>query len=150
MGAFVIGAWMGGCGCTDAMNVLHIGGSGGATLRVGVMGHVSADWEGDGRISASGDKAVGGADATAERVRALDINSPRGGNGGGGTSGYRNLYRPSLKTVAKYILTRSIMDLCLVAGRRPGARISKWQCEQDILDLDGIREAERAADAERD
>ena len=59
MGASVVGAWMRGFGCADVGNVLHRGGSGGSPLRVGVLGHVPAGWEGDGRISPLGDMLTG-------------------------------------------------------------------------------------------
>ena len=63
MGASVAGDWSGWDGCAENGNVLHCSGSGGAPLRVGVMGHVPADWEGAGRISPSYDTADDGADA---------------------------------------------------------------------------------------
>ena len=50
-------------------------------------------------------------------------------------------------TVAQFIATRLIMDLCLAAARRPGARVSKRWWEQEGLDLEGIWEA---AEAEMD
>ena len=42
------------------------------------------------------------------------------------------------------------MDLCLATGRLPGARVSKRWLEQEITDLEGIREADWVAEAERD
>ena len=68
----------------DVVNVLHHSGSGGALIRVGVVGCVPVDWEGVGRISPSGDTAIGGEIYTAEWVRDLDLTSPGGGNGDGG------------------------------------------------------------------
>ena len=53
-------------------------------------------------------------------------------------------------TVTQFIVTRPIMDLCLAAARRPGAQVSKRWWEQEGRDLEGIREAARAAEAERD
>ena len=41
--------------------------------------------------------------------------------------------------VAKYIITRPIMDLCERSARRPGARMSRWWWEQDGLDLEGAK-----------
>ena len=41
-------------------------------------------------------------------------------------------------TVAQYIATRPIMDLCLAAKRRPGLRVTIRWCEQEGLDLEGI------------
>ena len=41
-------------------------------------------------------------------------------------------------TVAQYIATRPIMDLCLVANRRPGPRVKMRRWEQEGLDLDGM------------
>ena len=64
MGASVVGAWMRGFGCADVGNVLHRGGSGGAPLRVGVVGCVPEDWEGTRRFSPSGDTVTEGADDT--------------------------------------------------------------------------------------
>ena len=43
-------------------------------------------------------------------------------------------------TVVKYIVTRPILDLCLSAAQRPGARVSKQWWEQEGLYLEGIRE----------
>ena len=48
----------------------------------------------------------------------------------------------SHKTAAQFIATRPIMDLCLVAERRPGSRVTKRQWEQDTLDH-GLRYAIR-------
>ena len=42
-------------------------------------------------------------------------------------------------TVAKYIATRPIMDLCLAAKQRLGPRVATQWWEQEGLDLDGIR-----------
>ena len=53
-------------------------------------------------------------------------------------------------TAAQFVATRPIMDLCLAAARRPGARVSEWWRKQEGLDLKGIREAAQAAEAERD
>ena len=44
-------------------------------------------------------------------------------------------------TVAQFIATRPIMDLCLAAAQRPVSRVSKWWWEQDGLDLEGMRTA---------
>ena len=61
------------------------------------MGCVHAYWEGAGRISSSGDTAVDRADATLEQERDMDIPLHEGGDGGGGTAGYRNLRHLSPK-----------------------------------------------------
>ena len=46
-------------------------------------------------------------------------------------------------TVAQYIATRPIMDLCLVANRRLRPRVKMGWWEQDGLDLEGMRTAAR-------
>ena len=46
-------------------------------------------------------------------------------------------------TVAQFILTRPIMELCLAAERRPGSRVANQWCDQDRLDLEGMRTAAR-------
>ena len=51
------------------------------------------------------------------------------------------------KTVAQYIATRPIVDLCLVAKLSPGPRVTMRWLEQESLDLEGIRAA--AQEAER-
>ena len=43
-------------------------------------------------------------------------------------------------TVAQYIATRTILDLCKQATQRPGARLSQWWWEQTGIDLKGARE----------
>ena len=91
MGTFVTGDCTVGVWCADVGNVLHRSGSGGATLQVGVVGHVPADWEGAGRISTLGNTAADGEDATEEWVWYLDTPSPGGGDGGGYNVVYRNL-----------------------------------------------------------
>ena len=48
-------------------------------------------------------------------------------------------------TVAQFIVTRPIMDLCLAAERRPGSRVAKRWREQDIMDLDGTRITDQEA-----
>ena len=49
-------------------------------------------------------------------------------------------------TVAQYIATRPIMDLCLAAKRRPGPRVAIWWWEQEGLYLEGMRTAEQEAE----
>ena len=56
----------------------------------------------------------------------------------------------SQNTFAQYIVTRKIMDLCLAAGRRPRARVSRWCWEQETLDMEGTREAARVVKVEKD
>ena len=51
-------------------------------------------------------------------------------------------------TVAQFIATRPILDLCKQATRRPGARVSLWWWEQTGIDLKGAREKAAAAAAE--
>ena len=55
-------------------------------------------------------------------------------------------------TVAQYIATRPIMDLCLAAKQRPGPRVEIRWWEQEGLDLEGMRttswEAEEKEGAE--
>ena len=40
-------------------------------------------------------------------------------------------------TVAQYITTRPILDLCERSTWRPGSRVSQWWWGQDGLDLEG-------------
>ena len=42
-------------------------------------------------------------------------------------------------TVAQYIATRPIMDLCLEAKRKPGPIVTMQWWEQEGLDLEGMR-----------
>ena len=42
-------------------------------------------------------------------------------------------------TVAQYIATRPILDLCKQATRRPGARVSQRWWEQAGIDLEGAQ-----------
>ena len=55
-------------------------------------------------------------------------------------------------TVAQFIATRPIIDLCLAAVRRLGSQVAKRWLEQDGLDLEGMwmaaREAERVEGGE--
>ena len=81
----------------DVGNVLHHGGSGGAPLRVGVVGHVPADWEGARKHSESGDTVADRADTTSERIRDVDIPSPGAGNDGGKPAEDRKILHPSTK-----------------------------------------------------
>ena len=50
-------------------------------------------------------------------------------------------------TVAKYIATRTIMDLCLAAKQRPEPRVKMRWWEQEVMGLEGTRTA--AQEAER-
>ena len=52
----------------DVENFLHHGVSGGAPLRVGVVGHVPADQEGAGQHSPLGHMAAYRVDTTSERI----------------------------------------------------------------------------------
>ena len=47
--------------------------------------------------------------------------------------------RQSQNTVAQFIYTRPIMDLCLEAERRLGDRVVKQWWDQDGLRLSGVR-----------
>ena len=49
-------------------------------------------------------------------------------------------------TVAQFIATRPIMDLCLAAERRPGPRVSKRWWEQDGVDVEGMQTAAEEAE----
>ena len=49
-------------------------------------------------------------------------------------------------TITQYIATRSIMDLCLAAKRRPGPRVSKMWWEQEGFYLEGMRTASWVAE----
>ena len=57
-------------------------------------------------------------------------------------------------TVAQYIATRPIIDLCLAEKRRLGPRVSMWWWENEGLDLEGMRieahKAERTEGEEED
>ena len=44
-------------------------------------------------------------------------------------------------TVAQYIATMPIMDLCMVVKRRPGPRLTMRWWEQEVLDLEGMQTA---------
>ena len=46
-------------------------------------------------------------------------------------------------TVAQYIATRPIMDLCLTAKRMPGPRVTNRWWEQEGLELVGTRKADQ-------
>ena len=46
-------------------------------------------------------------------------------------------------TVAQYIETRPIMELCLVAKQRPGPRVEIRWWEQEGLHLEGMRTVDR-------
>ena len=49
-------------------------------------------------------------------------------------------------TVVQYIVTRPIMDLCLAKNRRPGPIVTMRWWEQEGLDLERMRTADRGAD----
>ena len=49
-------------------------------------------------------------------------------------------------TVAQFIATRTIMDLCLVAARMPGSRVAKRCKDQDGLDLEEMWTAAQEAE----
>ena len=52
------------------------------------------------------------------------------------------------KTVAQYVATQTIMDLCERSTRRPGARVSRRWWEQDGLYMEGAKKR-AAAELER-
>ena len=47
-------------------------------------------------------------------------------------------------TVAQYIVTRPIMDLCERSDRSPGAYVSRRWWEKDGLDLEGVKKISAA------
>ena len=48
--------------------------------------------------------------------------------------------------VAQYIVTRTIIDLCLAAKRRPGPRGTMWCWEQEGLNLEMMQTASQETD----
>ena len=60
--------------------------------------------------------------------------------GEAGFEGIRKSETRRQNTVAKYIATRTILDLCEQSTWRPGARVSRWWWEQDCIDLEGGEE----------
>ena len=68
-----------------------------------------------------------------------------------GESGFEGISKSVTRrqnTVAQYIVTRRILDLCERSTWRPGARVSRRWWEQAVLDLEG--EEKRAASAAAD
>ena len=59
----------------------------------------------------------------------------------------RNSILRRQNTVAQFIATQPIMDLCEKANRRPGARVSRRWWEQTGIDWNGARERAEAAEA---
>ena len=49
-------------------------------------------------------------------------------------------------TVVQFIATRPIIDLCLAVYCRLGSRVNKRWCDQDGLDMEGMRTAVCEAD----
>ena len=47
------------------------------------------------------------------------------------------------KIVTQFIVTRPIMDLCLVADQRTGPQIPRQWWEQDELDMEGMQTADQ-------
>ena len=66
--------------------------------------------------------------------------------GEAGFEGIRKYVTRRQNTVAQYIATRPIMDLCERSTRRPGARVSRWWWEKAGMDLEGAKK--RATEAE--
>ena len=62
--------------------------------------------------------------------------------------GVRKSITRKQNTVAQYIATRPILDLCERSAQRPGARVSQWWWEQAGIDLEGSKK--RAAEAATD
>ena len=52
-------------------------------------------------------------------------------------------------TVAKFITTKPIMDLCLAVPQRPVAQGSKKWCKQEGMDLERTQDVERVEEAKR-
>ena len=62
-----------------------------------------------------------------------------------GMVGIRKSITRSQNTVSQYIATRTIIDLCERATRRPGARVSRRWWEQAGIDLEGARQQAAAS-----
>ena len=50
------------------------------------------------------------------------------------------------KTVAQYISTKTIMELCIAEKQRPGPRLAMRWWEQEGMDLEGMRTTASEAD----
>ena len=73
--------------------------------------------------------------------REVDIYLGGDGTGEVGFLTMEEYIRRRQKTVAQYIATRSLLDLCEGLERAPGVRVGMWWWEQAGLDLDEAREA---------
>ena len=62
-----------------------------------------------------------------------------------GVEGIRKYIMRRQNTVAQYILTQPILDLCEHSARRPGAMVSWWWWELAGLYLEGAKERVAAA-----
>ena len=69
-----------------------------------------------------------------------------------GFEGIRKSFTRRQNTVAQYIVTRPILDVCDQSTRRPGERVSRQWWDQDGTDLEGAkkRDAEAATVLESD
>ena len=56
----------------------------------------------------------------------------------------KEFIRRRQNTVAQYIATQSLLDLCEGSERAPGARVGMWWWEQATIDLAGAREVAAA------
>ena len=104
------------------------GGSVGPVVRVGDVGDDTTHREGVGRIpSHVGPQADW--EATLEKEGRIVGIPPTGGRDGGyGTAGGGDLVSHRHNTVAQFIATMTIMELCLEAEQIPGPMVSKQWC----------------------
>ena len=77
----------------------------------------------------------------------MDTTLAGGHNGRSRFAGGGELCIPQPKTrFAKFIVTRTIMNMCLAGGAETGEMISKRWLEQDRVDVEGRRAADQEAE----
>ena len=90
-----------------------------------------------------------GRDATAAQFRGdMRVFAIGGGNVGNRPGRGGDVCPLPKNTIDQYIVTHTILDMCLEAYRKPGEREDKRWWEQGELDLEGAREATQLVEVE--
>ena len=98
-----------------------------------------------GGVSVPGGKTTDGAALAEETVREVDIHLGGNVKGGGGFLSMEDYIRRWQNTVAWYIATRSLLDLCEGSERAPGMQVGMCWWEHTRINLMRAREAVAAA-----
>ena len=126
VGADVQGAKQGGRRCPDLGDILRGGGSGDSIVYVGDVGVDTVYWEASGRFPPQGGLQADGTTTSEREGRWVGVPPLAEAMDYMELQEVESYVSHRQNTVTQFIATKQVMDLFLVAERRPGSRVANW------------------------